>query len=133
MANAAHYTDGGKFRIELVTQAIVFYEKSVQIPGEEGRDPINITTNDNGDLLSFAPPIRGQITPAQAVVTYDSTDLTAIKAAVNVKDTILVTYPDDTTEAAITGWLRSAIPDNAEDAAQPTMTVTFEFEGEAPA
>jgi hypothetical protein len=133
MANALHFTDGAKFRIELVTQAIVFYEKSVQIPGIEGRDPINITTNDNGDTLSFAPPVRGQVTPAQAVVTYDSTDLTAILAARNVKDTILVKYPDDTTEDPQVGWLRSAIPDNAEDAAQPTMTVTFEFEGEAPA
>jgi hypothetical protein len=133
MANATHYTDGHGFRIELVNQGIVFYEKSVQIPGSEGGDPINITTNDNTAKHSFAPPALTEDTQAQAVVTYDSTDELAAKAAVDQSDDIQVTYPDGSTAATFSGWLRSFIPDNAEGGAQPTATIIVQPQGEAPA
>jgi len=132
MAKDGHYTDGHGFRIELVNQGLVFYEKSVQIGGSEGGDPINITTNDNTAKHTFAPPALTEDTPIQLVCTYDDTDLASYKAAVDQSDDILVTYPDDSTEAAVPGWLRSFIPDNAESGSQPTATAIFQPQGEAP-
>jgi hypothetical protein len=133
MAKQGHITDGHGFRIELVTQALVFYEKSVQPGGSEGGDPINITTNDNTDKHTFAAPTLTTDTDAQLVCTYDQTDLADYLAAVDVSDTIVLAYPDDSSDAARPGWLRSFIPDSAETGAQPTATAIFAFEGEAPA
>jgi hypothetical protein len=132
MAKEGHFTDGAKFRITLVNQALGMYEKTVQPGGTEGNDPIDITTNDNASLRSFAAPCYAQYTPAQATVTYNAADKAALEAAVNTSDTIRVTYSDDTTEDR-EGWLRSFVPDSASQGDQPMATITLEFEGEAPA
>lgn len=131
MANATHLQDGAGFRIVLVNQGITLYEKSVQPRGEEGGDPIDITTNDNTSRKSFAPPKWTEPTPSQAVVTYSGTSLDALRAAVDVSDDIRIEYPDDSTDDAEPGWLRSAIPENAEPGAQPTATVAIAYYGEA--
>lgn len=132
MANALHFTDGAKFRVELVSQGLVFYEKSVQPRGEAGGDKINISTNDNVSRESFAPRTRSAPTPAVLVCTYDSTDYDAYMAAIGVADTILVTYPDDSTRTPEAGWLNDFVPEVAEHGTQPTATATFEYQGEAP-
>lgn len=132
MANALHLTDGQGIRIVLVNQGLVFYEKSVQPSGVEGGDPINITTNDNTAYESQAPRTLRMRMQSQSVVTYDSTDKAAYEAAVDQSDSIRIDYPDDTTELYV-GWLRSFIPDSAENGSQPQATAIFEYEGEAPA
>jgi len=132
MAKPGHFTDGYNIRISLVNQGITLYEKNVTPPGVEGGDPINITTNDNGDFMSFAPRSRKQRTAAQAEVTYDDTDLDALEAAVDQSDDILVVWPDDTTKLD-SGWVRSVIANQTQEGEQPTANITFEYQGEAPA
>jgi hypothetical protein len=131
MAKEAHYQDGGCFTLEAVNQALTFYVKSVQPSGTEGNDPINVTTNEQGSLETMVAPKRGTKTPMTAVVSYDFTDLASYEAAVNTSDDWLVKYDNDETSAPQAGWLRSIIPDNAEQAAQPTATAVWEFEGQA--
>jgi len=132
MAKDGHFTDGYNCRISLVNQGITVYEKNVTPPGVEGGDPINITTNDNGDFQSFAPRSRKQKTPAQSEVTYNDTDLDALEAAVDQSDDILRVWPDDSTKLE-SGWLRSSIPNQTQEGEQPTTNLTFEYQGEAPA
>jgi len=131
MAKAGHFTDGYNIRISLVNQGITVYEKNVTPDGVEGGDPINITTNDNGDFQSFAPRSRKQRTPSQSEVTYNETDLDALDAAVDQSDDILIVWPDDTTRLQ-SGWLRSNIANQTSEGEQPTTNLTFEYQGEAP-
>jgi len=131
MANTDHLTDGHATRVSLVTGAITFYEKSVTPGGVEGGDPIDITTNDNATQKSQAPRSLTSPTSTSATVTYDKTDEAAAGARINVLDTVLVVYPDDTTDARA-GWLRSFIPNEVSEGEQPTAAVVFEYQGEAP-
>jgi len=132
MANTDHLTDGHATRVKLVTGNIVFYEKSVTPGGTEGGDPIDITTNDNTSQKSQAPRSITSPTSTSATVSYDKADKVAAEARINVLDTVLVTYPDDTTNIRA-GWLRSFIPNEMSEGEQPTAAVVFEYQGEAPA
>lgn len=132
MAKLGHFTDGHGIRIVFVNQAITVYEKNVTPGGTEGGDPIDITTNDNTSLRSFAPPTLATKTATSAEVTYDETDLAALEAAVDQSDTIRIEWPDDTTRSRA-GWLRSVIPNQAAADEQPTAAITIEYEGESPA
>jgi len=131
MAKETHFQDGGCFTIEAVNQAITFYVKSVQPSGVEGNDPINLTTNEQGDTETYAPPKRKTITAMTAVCSYDWTDKSDYDAAIDQSDDWLVKYETDETSTPLAGWLRSFAPESADQAAQPTATATWEFEGKA--
>ena len=131
MSKASHFTDGHGIRIVFVNQGITVYEKNVTPGGKEGGDPIDITTNDNVSLRSFAPPVLGRLTPTNVEVTYDKADLDALKAAVDQSDDIRTEWPDDTTDVQ-SGWLRDVTPNQTQSGEQPTATLAIEYQGEAP-
>jgi hypothetical protein len=131
MAKADHFTDGHGIRIVFVNGGVTVYEKNVTPGGIEGGDPIDITTNDNTSLRSFAPRTLATETPINLEVTYNQTDKAALEALANTSDDIRTEYPDNTTELT-SGWIRSVIANQATSGEQPTANLVVERQGEAP-
>ncbi len=116
--------DGFPTTITLSGAGTTFWEKTVQPPGIDGGEPIEITTMRNASLRTRAPRHLYDVTPMELSVAYDPTAYDTIMAAVNVNQEIVVTFPD---EGTVTWWgfLKSFIPEANEEGKQPTARITL--------
>lgn len=105
---------------------IQFFEKTVQPPGMDGGDEIDITTMHNSAWRTSAARSLKTLTEVTATVAYDPAVLgaAAIQAAINREDTVTVTFSDGST-IAFFGYLKNFEPSEMEEGAQPEATVTI--------
>jgi hypothetical protein len=106
--------------------AISFKEKTVTPPGFDGGDAIEQTTMFNEDVRTKWPRQLFEMTDASATVAYDPGVFGQIRQCINIPDTITVTYPDGTTQAAW-GYLQKFEPGELQEGEQPEADVTFVF------
>lgn len=126
----ARIDDGHSTTIQLVSYpSVVFYEKSVTPPGLDGGDPNDTTTMRNKQLRTMAPRKLKTLTAVTAKVAYDPSILTAdvdsLYKLINVNQVIVVNNSDGS-RMAFWGYVRSFIPDDNVEGAQPTGTLTVQ-------
>lgn len=114
--------DGFPTTINLSGAGVTFWEKSVQPPGIDGGEPIDLTNMRNDDVRTFAPRHLYTVTPIRMSVAYDPTVYDTILANVNVNQSIVTTMPDG---ATITWWgfLKSFVPQQMEEGRQPMAEI----------
>lgn len=116
--------DGYPTTINLTGGGVSFWEKTVQPPGIDGGEPIDITTMRNSTVRTLAPRHLYTVTPIELNVAYDPTVYDTIKAQVNVNQEIVITFPDSCT---ITWWgyLKSFIPEANEEGNEPMARISL--------
>jgi len=108
---------------------VVFKEKSVTLPGLEGGEPVETTTNANTAYKSFTPQDLVKLSDAGAVVTYDVSTIAAIKAAININQVVTFTFADGS-KWAVQGMLTEFIVNEDSPTDQPTANIKIVAEGE---
>lgn len=116
-------TDGHPTFVTLARfPTISFWEKEVQPFGEDGGDPVDITTFFNANRRTYAPRQLMAGTEMTIVAAYDPAVLGTLRQAVNVRDVATVTHPDGTTEARH-ATVTKVTPQNNTEGEQPTIEV----------
>jgi len=108
---------------------VVFKEKSVTIPGLDGGDGVDTTTNANTAYKSATPQDLVALTNAAGTVTYDQATIAAIKAAINVIQNVTYTF-NDGSKWVFEGWLKSFTPNEDSATEQPTAAIEIVATGE---
>ena len=103
---------------------VTFWEKTVQPPGIDGGEPIDLTTMRNADVRTKAPRHLYDVTPVQVNASYDPTVYTVILAQVNINQLITTTMPDGAT-IVWWGYLQKFIPESNEEGKQPMAAITL--------
>lgn len=103
---------------------ILFWEKTVQAPGQDGGEPIDQTTMHNEVVRTKAPRGLVDFTDAVIVAAYDPAVYDEIMANCNIPQTLTIVFSDGAT-LAFYGYLRSFIPAAMQEGTQPEATVTF--------
>lgn len=117
--------DGFKTEIALANDPTIrFWEKSVQPPGVDGGEPIDIVTMFNHSYRTAHPRKLKTITPMTARVAYDPKVLQNIVGQVNVRQAITLHFSDYTTWA-FWGFLKSFVPSDHSEGNFPEATVTI--------
>lgn len=98
---------------------IALFEKSVTPPGVEGGAKIDITTQHNQTVRTYAPRSLKEVTDSSMTVGYDPAVLATIIAQINRKQLITVHMPDESTWT-FWGYLQNFIPGPNEEGTQPT-------------
>ena len=101
---------------------VVFEEIDTAEPGLDGGDAIEIKHNAKTQYIEKYPKALLELTPGSASVVYDPSIVSAIKAAVNVKQQITHTFADGS-KIEYYGWLKSWIPSGKNDDGQPTADI----------
>jgi hypothetical protein len=116
--------DGFPTTITMTGAGVTFYEVTVQPPGIDGGEPINTTTMRNVDVRTFAGRHLYTLTPQEISVGYDPTAYDTIKAAVNVNQSMVTTFPDG---ATLTWWglLQKFVPEAMEEGKMPIARITL--------
>ena len=101
---------------------ISFFERTVQPPGVDGGDAIEITTMHNTTWRSMQP--RSLLTLSSSSITayYDPSVYNEIIALINVETDITVHFPDGDT-LAFFGFLQSFEPGDHEEGSPPECTI----------
>lgn len=116
--------DGFPTIITLTGAGVTFWEKTVQPPGLDGGEPIDITTMRNTALRTKAPRHLYEMTPSELNVAYDPTAYDTIKSTINVNQEIVTTFPDGGT-LTWWGYLKSFVPEANEEGKQPAARITL--------
>ena len=118
--------DGFVVKIAFAASAtIAFEEKTVQPPGLDGGDPIDVTTQFNVKWRGKAARSLITGTDAQTTVAYDPAVLTAIETTLlNVNGWITIHFPDGSTYDFI-GYLKEFVPQSASEGSQPEANVVI--------
>lgn len=103
---------------------VAFFEKTVTPPGMDGGDPISQTTMHNVLVRTKAPRYLHEVTDTQTMVAYDPCVWDEIYALINTVTTITIHFPDGST-LAFFGYLKSFIPGELSDGAQPEATIVI--------
>lgn len=121
------------FRLDEGYQALItvgtlpgidLWEKDVGVPGIDGGDPIDTTTQHNSIYNTKSPRVLKELTPFTVVCAYDPCVFTDILGLVNGNDSITITFPDTTT-LAFWGYIRSAEFAPMVIGEQPEVTITI--------
>ena len=104
---------------------IDFWEKTVQPPGFDGGDEIDITTMHNITYRTFAPRSLVTLTEMSTTVAYDPDAWNQILSIINVVMSITVTFPDASTMDFF-GFLKTFEPQDMEEGAQPEANITVQ-------
>ena len=120
----ARLDDGFSTTIDLTSAGVTFWEKTVQPPGIDGGDAIEISTMRNTALRTMAPRSLYTLTDSPIVVAYDIAVYPVIIAAINTNQEIVITFPDSST-LTFWGFLRTFEPDALEEGTQPEATITL--------
>lgn len=111
--------DGYQSLIAFAADAdISLWEKSVQPPGIEGGDEIDITTMHNVTWRTRAARSLKTLTNSSITVAYDPAVYTQILALINVNGWITVHFPDGSTLDFV-GYLKNFTPNELSEGAQP--------------
>ena len=100
------------------------WEKSVQPPGIDGGDSIDITTQHNTTWKTKAAQALADMSDGQITGGYDPKALSQILALCNTSQVITVHFPDGSTWAFF-GYLKSFVPNGNENGVMPEATCTF--------
>lgn len=103
---------------------VSFWEKTVQPPGVDGGDAIEVTTMHNVTWRTMGTRSLKTLTDAATTVAYDPAVFTQIVALINVNGWITVHFPDGSTLDFI-GFLRSFEPSDNSEGEQPEATVNI--------
>lgn len=101
-----------------------FWETSVQPPGIDGGDAIDITTMFNSTYRTMAARTLIQITEHTLIVSYDPNVWAQIISLVNTEGAITVHFPNSDT-LDFFGYLRVFQPQTNEPGTRPTANVTI--------
>ena len=125
-ASTTPLEDGFSTKITIAADAdIDFWEKSVTPPGVEGGDAIETTTMHSTTWRTFRARALKTATEVTATVAYDPVAYDQIVAVVNNDDTtITIHFPNGDT-IAFYGYLRSFIPNEMTEGAQPEAVITI--------
>lgn len=103
---------------------ISFWEKTVQPPGLDGGDKIDISTMHNTTYRTYIPRSLKELTDGRCRVAYDPDIYDEILARINVNDVITITFPDGST-LAFWGFIRTFEPQEIAEGGQPEADVQF--------
>jgi len=117
--------DGYSSMLAFKSNATVsFWEKSVQPPGYDGGELIDITTMHNVLYRTGYPRSLIKIGEIKLKVSYDPNVITQITSLINVNDSATVHYPDGST-LDFFGALLKFEPDALEEGKEPEASVTI--------
>ncbi len=130
--HTARSTPGGKMLKDGYSTKIAFaadpdvslWEKTVQPPGLDGGDAIDITTMHNTTLRTFAPRSLQTMTEMQLTCAYDPRVMPQLLALINVETTVTVHYPNGD-RLSFFGFLKNVDPSENTEGEQPEMTATI--------
>ena len=126
----AHLKDGYQSLITFAADSNVsLWEVEIGTPyGDEGGDPIDLTTMHNTARMTKAP--RGLIDTENGSMTcgYTTPARGQCRALINVETTITIKFADGTTEADF-GYMKSFKPTGLSDGEMPLADVEFVFTG----
>lgn len=103
---------------------IEFWEKTVKPPGLDGGEKVDTMTMHNQSYRTYGPRKLKTLTDMTTKAAYDPIVYQSILAAINVRTTITVTFPDGST-LAFYGYLQKFEPDDLEEGKQPEATITI--------
>lgn len=103
---------------------IGLWEKSVQPPGYDGGEAINITTMHSIVFRNKAPAALIDVTNHSLKVAYDPAVYASLLGLINYRDTVTVFFPDGST-LAYYGYMQKFEPDALEEGKQPEATVSI--------
>lgn len=104
---------------------ISFWEKTVQPPGWDGGDAIDVTTMHNTTYRTFAARALVTLTESSLTVMYDPACYTQIRAIINVETSISVHFPDGST-LTFYGYLRSFEVGDHVEGEPPEATIVIQ-------
>lgn len=118
-------TDGYKTTISLTGAGTTFEEKTVQPPGLSGGDMIDTTSMRNNEWRTKYPRQLVTATECPITVSYDPSLYNSIIDSLNDNQSIVITFPDNST---LTFWgaLRQFQPNANTEGEQPQATITIE-------
>jgi hypothetical protein len=116
--------DGFPTIVTLTGAGVTFWEVTLQPPGIDGGEAIPTTTMRNSDLRTSAPRHLYGLTPSEISAAYDPTAYDSILAAVNINQSIIVTFPDGGT-LTFWGFIQRFVPDANEEGRRPTARITI--------
>ena len=103
---------------------IDLWEKTIQPPGLEGGDPVDITTMHNTVLHTKAPQALSDTGESSVLVAYDPAVLDQIIAIINTVTTVTITLPDGSSWAFY-GYLRSFQPSALANGTHPEANIVI--------
>ncbi len=103
---------------------ISFWERSVQPPGMDGGEPINLTTMFNNTYRTNVPRQLITLTPIKVVACYDPAVFSQIQALMNVVTAVTVLFPDGST-IAFWAFLQKFEPGELVEGKEPEATLTI--------
>lgn len=98
---------------------LLIRQKEVQLPGEDGGDPIDTTHMELSEFHTKMPPALKDITDGNMVVAYDPQDRETILGMINELQEITGTLPNGDAET-FWGWLKSFQPNRNVSGEEPT-------------
>lgn len=105
--------------------AASFWEKTVQPPGADGGEPVDITTMHNVAWRTRNPRVLIDLMPHTTKVAYDPNFYNQIvNTLINAKGSVTVRFPDGSTLDYF-GYLQKFEPDQIEEGKQPEATITI--------
>jgi len=116
--------DGYPTTINLSGADTTFWEETVQPPGIDGGEPINLTNMRNDAVRTRAPRHLYDVTPMELVVAYDPTVYDTILANINVNQAITTTFPDEG-YVVWYGYLQKFVPGPNKEGEQPKAAITL--------
>lgn len=106
------------------TPAVELWEIDITPPGMNGGDAIDQSTMHNARVHTKAPRKLITIEDVKFTCQYNPSVYTSLMNLINKKDTITVTFPDEST-LAFYGFLRSFEPGGLQEGNKPTGTATI--------
>ncbi len=105
--------------------AASFWEKTVQPPGVDNGEPVDITTMHNIAWRTRNPRVLKDLTPHTTKAAYDPNFYNQIvNTLVGAKGSVTVRFPDGST-LDYYGYLQKFEPDQIEEGKQPEATLTI--------
>lgn len=104
---------------------ILFWEKSITPPGLDGGEAIPTTTMHNSMWRTFAPMQLITSTEVTVRAAWDVDLYDEILSILNVEKSITVDFPTANRFYIFYGWLRSFVPGDMVEGAQPEATISI--------
>lgn len=103
---------------------VELFERTVQPPGLEGGEKVDISTQHNVTVKTYAPQDLKEVTDSQMVCGYDPACLATLLAQINVPQKITLYFPNGDTWL-FDGYLKNFAPNAMSPTAMPEATCTI--------
>ena len=100
------------------------WEKDVGQPGDDGGEPVDITTQHNTTYRTKAPRTLRDLTPFTVTFAFDPIIRDEFAGLINVRTTVTIRYPDGST-MAFYGFLKGVEFDPLSEGEFPSGTATI--------